>query len=135
MAFYCTREKFRAALREWKRLASPGAQGWFSMKAEDGDTDKVKKATIAAFISEIPLWQKVVVIPFVIRIALFIRQRQKSGAFWYGRELKQGFVLGRYYSPTEKQLEEDLTAVGLKMRGVQRSLANQFFLVNWENAE
>ena len=135
MAFYCTRERFRSALREWARISNPGARGWFSIKAKDGDMDETKRATIRAFMGAIPLWQKIAFPIFVGRMVSLIIQRKRSGAFEYGRTLRDGFLSGKYYAPTLESLESDLAEAGLQLVSTQRSLANVFFLAEWVKPE
>ncbi|MFH1825888.1 MAG: class I SAM-dependent methyltransferase [bacterium] len=132
MAFYCTREEFRSALAEWSRLAKPGAKGWFSMKAADGDLGVVIKETIKGQMLSLSPWKKTL-IPYHFFKMIF--QRKSAQAFPYGRRLREGFATGEYYAPTESDLNEDLEFAGLQLDQLQLSLANQFFLAAWIKPE
>ncbi|MFH1386442.1 MAG: methyltransferase domain-containing protein [bacterium] len=135
MAFYCTREKFRAALRTWVSVTKPGGKIYFSLKHKEGSLDVTRNETIKAYIKAIPWWQKILVLPALISLGFFVRQRKQAGAFEYAKALNEGFTSGRYYSPNEADLEADLSAVGLQKGGIIKSLADQFFLVSARKPE
>lgn len=137
MGFYCTREKFRAALTEWARIAKPGTIGWFSIKAQDGDFRVVIKDTIKGVWRSVPFWLKLSTLYLYPLYKLFslIAQRKRAGAFEYQTRLREGFESGRYYAPTYEWLQEDLTAAGLQPIVTSRSLAEQFFFVEWKRPE
>ncbi|MFH1362484.1 MAG: methyltransferase domain-containing protein [bacterium] len=136
MAFYCSRGRVRRTLREWSRLAKPGAEGWFSLKEAKADMNTVKNKTIKSFIKAIPLWQKITLLPFVFTMISFIYKRWRSGAFTYGKALAEGFASGKYHSPNVPQIKEDLESAGLGLAEEPiRSLADTFLLVHWKKPQ